>query len=169
MRLQADHAWSRRWYNLAGSLSRGYNLAGSLSRLLALALQAYQGSQTGLSSAGECCRDNCLTWPTWISNNRLLVHVYILRPSSGTHQLDEVIGHGLVVIVDGVHHCVDQDLLVLLTELCHVAEVHVRYPPVPEGEDVARVWVSVKQAKLPQAFCVSVMVDKLRVRSAEVA
>ena len=64
------------------------------------------------------------------------------------HQLDEVIGHGLVVIVDCVHDCIDQDLLVLLTQLRHVAEVHIGDAPVSQRKDVARMRVAVEQAEL---------------------
>ena len=62
------------------------------------------------------------------------------------HQLDEVVGHGLVIIVDCVHDCIDQDLLVLLTQLRHVTEVHIGDAPISEREDVARVRISMEQA-----------------------
>ena len=68
--------------------------------------------------------------------------------SPDTHQLHKVVGHAPVVLVDGVHHGVDERLLVALAELRHVAEVDVGDAAVAQGKDVAWVGVAVEQAKL---------------------
>ena len=65
-------------------------------------------------------------------------------------QTDKIIGHPSVVLVHGVDHGVDQHRLVLLTQLRHVAKIHVRDAAIPEGEDVAGVRVTVEQAELQQ-------------------
>mmetsp|Transcript_26791 Transcript_26791/g.56941 ORF Transcript_26791/g.56941 Transcript_26791/m.56941 type:complete len:369 (-) Transcript_26791:53-1159(-) len=49
-----------------------------------------------------------------------------------------------------MHHGVDQHLLVLLADLRHVAEVDVRDAAVRQREDVSRVRVPVKEAKLQE-------------------
>jgi hypothetical protein len=41
-------------------------------------------------------------------------------------------------------------LLVAVAELCHVAKVYICNAAVTQAEDVARVWVTVEQAKLQQ-------------------
>ena len=71
---------------------------------------------------------------------------FIPRPQA--HQLDEVVGHRNVVVVDGVHDRVDEHVLVLLAQLGHVAKVDVRNAAVAQREDVAGVRVAVEQAKL---------------------
>lgn len=74
--------------------------------------------------------------------------VLLEKAHGRAHQLDEVLGHLLVVLIDGVHHRVDQHLLVGLAQLRHVAKVDVRDSPVPQSKDVARVRISVKQPEL---------------------
>ena len=66
----------------------------------------------------------------------------------GTHELDEVLGHVEVVLIDRVHDGVDQRLLVAGAQLRDVAEVAVGDAPVGQREDVARVRVAVEQPKL---------------------
>ena len=68
--------------------------------------------------------------------------------AAGAHQLDEVLGHFLVVLVDSVHHGIDERLLVLLRHLSHIAKVYVRDAAVRQRKDVARVWVPMEQPKL---------------------
>lgn len=64
------------------------------------------------------------------------------------HQLDEVFGHLVVVLIHGVHNGINQDLLVALAQLCYIAEVHVCNSAIWHGKDVARMGVTMEQAKL---------------------
>lgn len=66
------------------------------------------------------------------------------------HQLDEVASHLVVVFIHGMHHGVDERLLVGAAQLRNIAEVHVRNPPVLKREDVAGVRISVEEPKLPE-------------------
>ena len=70
------------------------------------------------------------------------------RSENGAHELDEVLGHLEVVLVDGVHDGVDQRLLVAGAQLRDIAEVAVRDAAVRQREDVARVGVAVEQPEL---------------------
>ena len=72
----------------------------------------------------------------------------VFRAVKKAHQLDKVLGHFLIVLIDGVHNSVDQRLLVLLRHLRHIAKVHVRDAAVPQSKNVARVRIPVEQPKL---------------------
>lgn len=69
------------------------------------------------------------------------------------HQLDEIICHALVVLVDRMHNGVYQGLLVPLTQLCNVAKVHIPYAAIPQREYVAGMGVSMEEAKLYNREC----------------
>jgi len=64
------------------------------------------------------------------------------------YQLDEVISHAFIVLVDSMYNGVNQSLLVGLTQLCHIAKVHIGNAAIWHGENVAWMWVPMKQPKL---------------------
>ena len=41
-----------------------------------------------------------------------------------------------------------EGLLIPLAQLCHIAKINIAYSAIPQGKDVARVWVTMEQAKL---------------------
>ena len=65
-----------------------------------------------------------------------------------THQLDEVLGHGLIVIVDGMHDRINEHSLVTLTQLGHVAKIHICYATVAQRKNVAGMRVAMEQTEL---------------------
>lgn len=67
---------------------------------------------------------------------------------STTHQLDEVFGHLLIVLVHSMHDSIDQNLLVGLAELCHIAKINISDAAVPKSENVSRVRVPMEQPEL---------------------
>ena len=57
--------------------------------------------------------------------------------ASQAHQLDEVLGHAKVVLVDGMDHSVNECLLVVVAQLRHIAEVNIGDAPISQCEDVS--------------------------------
>ena len=70
--------------------------------------------------------------------------------ASATHELDEVIRHAFIVLIDSMHNGVYKDLLVGLTQFCHVAEINICNATVRHGKDVAWMWVTMEKPKLQQ-------------------
>ena len=68
------------------------------------------------------------------------------------YQLHKIVCHALVVLVHGMHHRIDQGLLVALTQLSHVAEVDVSDAAVCQSKDIAGMGVTVEQTQLQQEF-----------------
>ena len=52
------------------------------------------------------------------------------------HQFDEVLGHAVVVLIDCMNDCVDEGLLVVVAQLCHVAKIDVGNAPVSQCKNV---------------------------------
>lgn len=63
---------------------------------------------------------------------------------TAAHQLNEVICHAPIVLVHSVHDCINESLLVTLTQLSDVAKVHVGDAAIPQSKDVARVRIAME-------------------------
>jgi len=70
------------------------------------------------------------------------------QQAAGPHQLDEVISHAFVILIDGVYNSIYQGLLVGLAQLCYVAKVHICNAAIWHGKDVSWMWVPMEQPKL---------------------
>ena len=72
----------------------------------------------------------------------------VCQQAAGPHQLDEVISHAFVILIDGVYDGIYEGLFVGLAQLCYVAKVHICNAAIGHGKDVPRMWVPMKQPKL---------------------
>lgn len=72
----------------------------------------------------------------------------LLMPQEEAHQLDKVFSHAFIVLIDSMHNGINERLLVGLTQLSYIAEVHICNPTIRHGKDVAWVGVSMEKPKL---------------------
>ena len=57
--------------------------------------------------------------------------------ASQAHQLDEVLSHSEVVLVDRMDHSINERLLVVVAQLRHIAKVNIRDPPISQRKNVS--------------------------------
>ncbi len=72
----------------------------------------------------------------------------VCQQAAGPHQLDEVISHAFIILIDGVYNGIYEGLLVGLAQLCYVAKVHICNAAIRHGKNVPWMWVPMEQPKL---------------------
>ena len=65
-----------------------------------------------------------------------------------TDQLDEVLSHAFIVLIDSMHNGINEGLLVRLTQLSYIAKVNICNAAIWHGKDVAGVRISMEKPKL---------------------
>ena len=73
-----------------------------------------------------------------------------MKAERGVYQLYKIVCHAPIVLIDRVHNCINEGLLVSLTQLRNIAKVHISNPSVAQREDVAWMWITVEEPELQQ-------------------
>ena len=62
----------------------------------------------------------------------------------------KIVCHAPIVLIDRVHYCIDEGLLVPLTQLRNVAKVNIGNSAVAQRKDVAWMWITVEEPELQE-------------------